>query len=235
MVTVRGIAASSKTGDILLQAQGQQGGRGSQNISVVKVTISLSSSGDLSTDNSAKDRYHNLIGPLLGRNIQHTTTPNGCVVGVELVGNVMPTDWTGKIEMRRKRLGARVYHGQNGTARDRDREPTGVETSDPLNRDDDPQSNGSNGKVYDFDAPGAGAVDPGEIERLRLNLHEYAVFSGEPTNSTKELGSLDWYARTSCQVLTSGPELAGFVDDPQRVPGDNQAAPGSTRLTWDLK
>ena len=209
---VHGVAASSVSNDLLLQARPLGGGgQASKSLSVVKVVISLRSMGSLSRDNSASSRYPGIVGSsMLGPNIE-PSSPNQCVEGVEIVGTVTPSDWTVKIELRRSRLGVRVFGGRNGTARQRDNEPTGPETSAPQNRDDDPQSDSSGGKVYDFDAPGVGYRDPEVIGRLRLNLHQYAVFASEPVSSTKELGHLDWYARVSCMASTSGPALAQFV------------------------
>jgi len=57
---------------------------------------------------------------------------------------------------------------------------------------------------------------------------EYAVIGDRTSNVTA--GTLQYYARVSCDTDASGnPTL--MTD----VAGDNQAAPGTTALTWNLQ
>jgi hypothetical protein len=108
----------------------------------------------------------------------------------------------------------------------------GDDTSDDPFRDDDPQSDGSDGTVYDLDAPGIGTSIPSTIVRMRQNFLEYAVL-GSATNATPVGGSnLNWFATSSCRL---GPgSTAIFVNDPS-IPGDNQSGTGSTKLTYNLQ
>jgi hypothetical protein len=105
--------------------------------------------------------------------------------------------------------------------------PPGTDdTSSPQGRDDDPQSGGSNGKVYDVDAPGVTNLNvSANTYRLRTNFYAYAALP----DGTKISSNYNFYVRVSCTKTASGYQ---FVND---VPGDNQVGAGTTKTTWNLQ
>ena len=233
---VHGVAASSVSNDLLLQARPLGGGgQASKSLSVVRVVISLRTSGPPSSDNSAGVNTTGfLLTNTLGPNLftpGHPASLASCGVFVELVGTVMPRDYSSPIELHREWRRNKVFVGPEGTVPlppGNAHTPGSDDTSSPVFRDDLPQSGGSNGKIYDLDAPSS-ATFPEDVTRNRFNFHSFAVFAG----STKEIGmGLDWYARSSCRADHPRTGPAQFVRD---IPGDNQAATGTTAVTYNLR
>jgi hypothetical protein len=190
--------------------------KGGVNVSVVSAVISQRTSGQVSTDDAAKQNYTNAEGTSnLG-----VILVAGCDLGVETVGNVNPSVYTGQVIIHRTRVARADYKnstniGNPGTVDD---------TSLPSFRDDDPQSGGSAGKVYDLDAPGVTPTDSNTY-RERWNFYTYAALpDGTPISP-----NYYFYARVSCTKTVLGYQL---VND---VPGDNQIGPGTTPLTWNLQ
>jgi hypothetical protein len=69
-------------------------------------------------------------------------------------------------------------------------------------RDDDPQSDGSAGKVYDLDAPGWLQIPvDGKVYRYRANFYAYATL---PDGKTRISPYYNYYARVSCKGTVSG-------------------------------
>ncbi len=94
-------------------------------------------------------------------------------------------------------------------------------------RDDDPQSGGSSGKVYDVDAPGTGNVpaDPvNTIARLRANFRQWAI-----SGSQKVSDDMNWFSRISVIKTANGDVLSN------EIAGDNVAGIGTTNLSWNLQ
>jgi hypothetical protein len=148
---------------------------------------------------------------------------------VEFVGTVTPGGYAGTITLLRNIVSAGQFGGAAGSTSVPPNNPPGPDNSDPLNRDDNPQPGGT---VYDLDAPAIGPSGPGTIVRLRYNFLEYAVLASDSNNT--QIGTLDWYSRTSCTKDPSDPTdtTAIFSTD---VAGDNQAGSGTTNLSWNLQ
>jgi hypothetical protein len=107
--------------------------------------------------------------------------------------------------------------------------PNCDDTSLPSYRDDDPQSGGSGGKVYDWDSPGTGNssnAEVGHIRRKRSNYREWAELS----NGMKVSGDLYWFSRVSVYKSQSSGDL--LKTD---ISGDNIAGVGTTKTTWNLQ
>ena len=102
--------------------------------------------------------------------------------------------------------------------------------SAPEYRDDDPQSGGSGGKVYDSDGPGITltVLDPNapidSIARNRTNFRQWATIDGAKCSN-----DLMWFTRLSIKKTLIGENLEA------NVPGDNVAGSGTTNLTWNLQ
>lgn len=197
---------------------------GSQPVSVVSVAMSLQSSGTIASDNSARDLYEILTGTYsLG--IQTTTQPNfkACIAGLQLTGTVTPSTYAGTIQLKRTLVSCGVYHSSNVA----DTCTPGDDTSATSNEDEDPQSGGSMGKVYDWDTPGKqNGNSANSVYRFRANFSEYAVANGV----TVSAAPVNFYVRVSCKFDASGnPSLD------TTVAGDNQAGTGTTATTWNLQ
>ena len=189
--------------------------------SVVRVTISIRSSGSASLDNSARGAYNSVTGRYGLGNFVDT---NGfCTIGYEGVGAVTPSGYTGTITLVRTK-GGKDYKGSNGQTLDQSFANGTNDTSDPSLEDTDPQSGGSAGKVYDLDAPGRKPATS-EIWRKRMNFFENAQLP----DGTYVATEVPFYVRLSC-VWHSGGNT--FATD---VTGDNVLNSGTTPTTWNLQ
>jgi hypothetical protein len=229
-VTVVGVGVSSTADNILLVAQPSQaaGVLAFMQFSVATVTLSLRTSGygqdpaELAIDDGARPAYlagtgqYNL-GPLVNSLYQ-------CAVGVEIVGVVNPTNYRGSIYFQRALTGGALY--KNSTQLE---ESVSIQADHYLaaGQDNDPQSGGSRGRVYDIDDPGIGTVFPG-INRFRQNFREYAVLNSI-SNGVAVSNVLLWWSASSCQLVGSN---VTFATD---VLNDNTAGTGTIITSWDLK
>ena len=158
------------------------------------------------------------LGPIIT-----TGTLQGCSIGFETVGTITPSNYTGNVIIHRTIVNQGVYvnsTSQTGL-------PPGTDdTSYSVYRDDDPQSGGSAGKVYDLDAPGRNpnTVD-GKAYRYRSNFYAYAALP----DGTIISPNYNFYVRLSCTKTSSGYQ---FVND---IPGDNQIGLNTTPITWNLQ
>jgi hypothetical protein len=150
-----------------------------------------------------------------------------CATGIEIVGQVTPANYEGRITLLREILpGGGIYKNSISMPISGPLSP-GPDTSDPDYLDDDPRPNG---RVYDLDAPGMGASGS-DIWRTRTNFRQWAVLGGR--SSTKKVSDyLHWYGRESCKVASGN--LALSWDLPVER-GDNQAYAGTTPTSWDLQ
>jgi hypothetical protein len=239
-LTIKGVTESSQKDNVSLTATINNNvvAKARIRFSVLWVVLSFRYGNNLtiSEDNSAKVASVSLHGTAsLG--LQRVTFPLTPPVSnwgnyVEIVGNVSPHDFTGNIVLNRRVDGCRDYSDKVIISRrDCDQHP------DPSNqqfRDDDPQSGGSNGKVYDLDGPGIGFTRPnetpvGRIARNRTNFREWAMFG-----NVRVSDDLQWFSRISIQK-TAGGDVT--INDPAILPlngPDNIAGVGTTPLTWNL-
>jgi hypothetical protein len=174
---------------------------------VVVATISITSSGTAATDNSARDAYKSLVGTYnLGAFV---ATGGFCSIGYQASGMLTPSSYTGAVNLVRTKGGV-VYAGSTGQTV-QTTYPTGSnDTSMPQYEDTNPHSGGSNGVVYDLDAPG---VSPAvsQVGRIRYNFFENAQLP-DGTYVANEVG---FYVRVSCNWGSAG---NSFRND---VAGDN--------------
>ena len=231
-VEIKGLTESSTRDNIRIEAKDGQGKKlDDEDFSVLWVTISIRTSGSISSDNNAKSVIGQVQGnssPTLGPT-RHTGSI--AAVGqfwgnaVELVGTVAPKNFDEKIMLDRQRLAANYFFGANNSLETGNSGGAKVDTSNVILRDDDPKPNG---KIYDYDAPGLGnlpaSVAVGTTRRQRINFHEFAMWNGK-----KASDDFSWFARISI-VKTAGTDALSTD-----VPGDNVAGQGSTPLTWNLQ
>ena len=231
-VDIKGITESSSRDNVRIEAKDDQGKKlDDEDFSVLWVTITIRTSGSISSDNNAKSVIGQVQGnssPTLGPT-RHTGSI--AVVGqfwgnaVELVGTVAPKNFQEKIMLDRQRLAANYFFGANNSLETTNSGGAKVDTSNVILRDDDPKPNG---KIYDYDAPGLGNLPPsvavGTTRRQRINFHQFAMWNGKKCSD-----DFPWFARISI-VKTAGTDA--LATD---VPGDNVAGQGSTPLTWNLQ
>lgn len=151
----------------------------------------------------------------------------GCKTGVEIVGTVTPTNYTGLVVIRRTLLNFGAWDGSTPIGQGINTIPRDDTSNDPI-LDNDPQSGGSSGKVYDLDAPGAENVDLNHTFRIRQNLSSYAVLDSR-FNTVPVSTSLAWYSAVSCTMTSNGPVLN------RDIPNDNKAAVGTVNLSYNLQ
>jgi hypothetical protein len=240
-IAISGIQVSSSANNITLTAaiQGVPGSAVTALFSVVGVTISMNTSGQPAGDDAGSAEF--LKGAsALGTGIDQfptNTSPQSCNVGVEFVGRVSPSNYTGQITLARNFATANppgeLYKGQTQYDPDyfttsKGHGPGQPDTSPPELLDTDPQSGGSQGKVYDIDVPGIGLASD-DIYRFRANFVEYAVLS-DSSPPVIASPNFPWWARVSCTQ-----DSAGNLKLSTDVNNDNQAGTGTTPITWNLQ
>jgi IPT/TIG domain/Abnormal spindle-like microcephaly-assoc'd, ASPM-SPD-2-Hydin len=188
----------------------------------VSAKLTQRTSDTVSSDDSALGTYNNAVGTTsLGPIILTGTAGLGCGIGMEMIGTITPSSYTGTVTLHRQIVNRRSYAGSTPTASVTDTD----DTSEPDFRDDNPQSGGSAGKVYDLDAAGPGSYTDSITHRYRANFYEWAALP----DGTRISPYYNYYVRISCKHTSSGYQ---FVND---VAGDNQIAVGETSTTWNLQ
>jgi hypothetical protein len=229
-VVIKGVTESNTRDNIRLQATRADGKKlDDEDFSVLWVTLQLRTAGSVSDDNSAKNAIKSAMGTLTLGTLRSTGTTAAKIWRntVEIMGTVSPSNFKGKIKMPRDRILSQYYYN-NVLQLTR---PAGLDDlpgADVL-RDFDPKPKGH---VFDFDGPGIGfdgvVSATGDTRRQRVNFNQYATYE-EKGQTKKASADLQWYARISIIKTAAGDALA------TDVAGDNQAAQGSTPLTWNLQ
>jgi len=223
-VEIKGVTQSSTADNIRLEAKVNNQSLSTEDFTVILITLTLRTSGSVSLDNGGRSAYSTAIGTTsLGPLLSSGTDLNIRRYGVEIVGSVMPNNYTGSITLAREAVAFRLYNdmtqiGSGGPFSD---------TSDPTIRDDDPQSGGSSGKVYDLDAPGIGSTTStplNTISRRRTNFRQWAT-----VGSNRVSADLQWFERISIIKTSSGDQLKNDLS------GDNTVGTGTTLLTWNFQ
>lgn len=194
--------------------------------SVVSVTITRNISGPVSSDDSAGSEFQLDTGSTsLGTFIAVGQTTLGCAAGIETVGTVSPSNFSGNIIIQRILVNQGLYEDSTDTGGELSNHP---DTSDPSLQDQNPQSGGSAGKVYDLDAPGLRPSTNGNTYRIRDNFYVWATLADGTTSVSS---NYYFYVRESCKWVSAFPNYQ-FVND---VSGDNQTGTGTTNTTWNLQ
>ena len=230
----------------------------SVNFTVLWVQTASRHNGQMSADNNAIAAFdllsvppnHNLGVPILSATFNLPGGSGGASYGLasEFVGTVSPSDFVPavfsatevgptELKLERDRLGGDEYWGPNGNENHLAK-PAGPDTSFDYFRDDDPQSNGSAGKIYDLDGPGitANLAPFGGKWRTRVNYKEYATWTiknaaGQQVARVRCSNELPWYTRQSyvCQGIEEGQATGGgpqAVQDTTKNWQANQWVPG---------
>ena len=175
-----GVAAGSTTSNTLgkidqvygrysctLQSRNPSGGD-----NVASATLSQHTSGTVSSDDAAISNYKAAEGTTGLGAIIDTGALKGCFLANEMVGAITPSTYTGMLTLHRSIQNDAEYTNSTNTGG-----VTNVDdTSQPPYRDDDPQSGGSAGKIYDVDAPGPDNLPiDGNTYRYRGNFYACAA------------------------------------------------------------
>ena len=182
----------------------------------------MRTSGQVSSDNAGDNTYLNTTG---GHDLG-SFTPG--INGAEFIGSVAPSNFTGLIAFNRSKTGKGYADSSNGSTLVLDISVPTNDVSSPLLRDDDPQSAGSAGKIYDLDTPGyqVQVGDPvGSIHRARQNLKAWAEYNGVIASDY-----FMWFNRTSVKKTSSSTTAVE-----NSVSNDNQIGTGTTPTSWDLQ
>jgi len=192
------------------------------NVTAPTATVAQRTSGQVSSDDAALSAYRSAEGTTTLGAIIGTGPVPGCFVGNEVVGTIAPSNYTGTVIMHRLITMDATYTNYTQIAGVTNED----DTSAPALRDDNPQSGGSAGKVYDLDAPG---LSPQQVDtntyRYRGNFYGYAALP----NGTRISPYYGYYVRVSCRKTASGFQ---FIND---VPNDNQIGPGTTPISWNAQ
>ncbi|HSR68812.1 MAG TPA: hypothetical protein VLU25_12815 [Acidobacteriota bacterium] len=232
-VSIKGVTESSTADNIALKAAINGQALAQENFSVVWVTLSFrhGSGATVSQDNAARSQYVATLGTSslgLFRSGGETARDfDGWHTGVEVVGTVEPSNYQGRIVLNRT-VNRRIY----GNDCDLTQPFQGDDTSDDRLRDDAPQSGGSNGKVYDLDAPGPAflkntpfGIPIGTQSRSRQNFTEWATLEKKAKDGGSRVSdSLSWFSRVSIIMTVDG---AALLNDAIR---DNRAGTGNESL-----
>jgi hypothetical protein len=178
----------------------------------------------VSSDDAALSAYSTAEGTTnLGAIIGTGTPVQGCFVGNEAIGTITPNSYAGTVTLHRWILADAYFKGQasmSGGVTNQD------DTSSPGLRDDNPQSGGSAGRIYDLDAPGISINQADGITyRYRGNFYAYASLP----DGTRISPYYNYYVRVSCKRTASGYQFDSSL------PGDNAIAAGTTLTTWNFQ
>ena len=188
----------------------------------ITATVTLNSTGSVSSDDSALPTYRSTEGTTSLGPIIASGTTQGCFIGTEAVGHIVPSTYAGTVIMHRWLLNDAYY--KYSTLLSQVQTPGMDDTSNPSFRDDNPQSGGSGGRVYDLDAPGISSPDLNTY-RLRSNFYAWAALP----DGTRVSPFYNYYIRVSC--AWNGAQYV-FRND---VPNDNQIGVGTTLTSWNLQ
>ncbi|HYN85409.1 MAG TPA: hypothetical protein VER32_09160 [Pyrinomonadaceae bacterium] len=221
-VEIKGQNESSTVDNIRLEAKARNRTRDTEDFTVVLVTFQFRTSGTLSSDNAARAYIAQQIGTDSLGLFQSTGLARRIWRhNVEIVGVVRPSNYRDPIVLQRNVLQARRYVNNDPNPQfARDNFPD--TTDDPNLVDTDPQSGGSNGRVFDYDAPGIGFGSPpanGTILRARTNFRQWATAGGVRVSDY-----LYWYQRLSIRQTSNGV----VIDNSQN--GDNAVGEGTTDI-----
>ncbi len=222
-VTVRGITASSAVDNIHLYNDETAD---TELFTVISVSLLLRTAGSVSVDNGGGTTYLTVLGTTsLGTFMSTGTGNRWWRTGVEIVGVVTPSGFSSPIRIEREVILSKRY---TGTTLVETLGPFPDTTLDPTLRDDDPQSGGSAGKVYDLDAPALNILSSepiGTIYRRRVNFRQWATLNGVRVSA-----DMFWFSRQS--IIKISDVAIDRIDD---VTADNIAGLGSTTQTWNLQ
>jgi hypothetical protein len=227
---IQGIQVSNTQGNIFLTATLQDNPSMTTSIafSVVSVTISLNTA-KLDLDDAIPTRVNPQITGLGPQIYPGSPTVLDCVVSVELVGTVTPSNYAGPITLRRTGIQRYIYLGQV------DLGITPVSNFDDTSLAIALYQNVAKGKVFDLDTPGTPSGNTSGIAHYRANFQEYAVLGsasheqGQASSTLQTSALFPYYAAVSC----GGTAQIPAVD--KTLPNDNQAGQGTIKTTFDLK
>jgi hypothetical protein len=213
---VEGAEASANMRDVSLTLTHDETSESDEvRFTVLWVTVTTKHSGNVANDNSARATYHSFGVPpsyALGFRLEATSQIAFTAINSEFIGDVAPSDFQpsvfgGTLKLDREIISSKYWWGANGNENSTDF-PTGPDTSGDSFRDDDPQSGGSSGRIYDIDGPWLNVFSmdtPNVIIRKRSNYKQWAVY-GTIRCSTK----IEWCHRQSIKL--SGVLDGGTVD-----------------------
>jgi hypothetical protein len=189
---------------------------------IVWVTLTTKHTGTISDDNSRKTKAANDRFPpsstlgfaleILGAGYDLDDQNAKAGILSEFIGTVKPADFRpgdfvgSSMYLARETISGKSFEGLPPGDGNETAESTGDDTSSAEWRDDDPQSGGSAGKIYDVDAPALYLLTTQTanwIRRWRLNFQFWAVFILRVTALPTPIRCSEkksWYHRLSVKL-----------------------------------
>ena len=241
-VTIKGVTASSTANNIRLQAKSSDGSKtyATKDFTVLQVTLALrdGSDGNVTSDNSGGVTYVIVLGSLTLGTFQSSGSGNHLWrTGVEIVGTVEPSNYTGSITIQLEISVIRTFADMSLKAVER-----GSLAHWQFARI-------KARKIYELMTirnlvPGrqrsmilmlqplvtSGSAPVNTILRVRTNFRQWAtVKSSDGLSDVRVSADKTWFSRISITKTGSGDVLRTDVS------GDNVAGNGATALTWNLQ
>jgi hypothetical protein len=257
VVQITGMASSDKADDVTLTATTSNGNSyGSQKFSVVSVFITVNT-GAIQQNDLASSLFATSTGQAKAAQVHlgqvfdasGQSTPNQCGIAIEYIGQVTPSDYKGKITLRRTASPVTyTWNMSNPTASPIQPPPSSEDTSryNLLSQVPATSTTPSGSFVYDIDVAGPliNTLQANFAISYRANFQEYAqlgdwgqgliaspngqlsgIFSSPETVSLP----INSFARASCNTSASGGPAWNNT-----FAGDNSGGPNCTQTTLDL-
>ncbi len=235
-VEITGVTESSTNNNMLISPTYNGSGAGSsRSFTVVRVDLSLNLSGSAALNNAGRNGYQAAIGSLQlgGPFLTAGNQPGFLVIGIEIVGMVYPSNYTGNIKIVRELISTSDYDETTAPPNTKGKcapnNPPCDDTSPAEIRDDVP------GTIYDLDSPGPPknfTSTEGAIIRRRSNFRQWATVSQLDSHLTKDVrvsSDITWFNRTSIKIVNGAGQVLSDVSN------DNQNGSGTTPLTRNLQ
>jgi len=241
---VEGAAFSGTMRDVTLTVASDDGATDQATFTVLWVDQpAVAFSGQVAADDAARNAYIGVTTAgwdQLGLQTYDNGIPARFGWGTEASAAVHPSNFnypSNDLKLERDNAFHDWFDNGSGTIDQRNFNttiPPGNDTSPSVYRDDNPAPNGV---IYDLDAPGLSTADSAPQNQVRRTRNNFKAFASITIGGTAIRCSQVrlYFVIFSMQQNASPSGHNWAIIDPPTVANDNQAAYGTTRLTWNLQ